>query len=156
MTLFSLLFFLHIPFYMSKILTVSCSWLLFCCRGMRREVWNAAFFSECFPLQLFQLLFLQELEAVSIGEELVVLQGVLSSTTLAQISKQFMLLLSFHLTYSKGLKTDVCHMAQKMLSHPPLVTSGLKISKVITAINHYSISPKERRQLLTITLLSAK
>lgn len=98
--------------------------------------------------QLFQLLFLQEWEweAVSIGQELLVLQGVLSSPAWAQTSKQFMLLLSFHLTGSKGLKTDVCHMALKMLSHPSLVTSGLKI-QVITAINHYSISPEESSTL---------
>lgn len=32
--------------------------------------------------------------------------------------KWFMLLLSFCLTYSKGSKSDVCHMALKMLTHP--------------------------------------
>lgn len=110
------------------------------------------------PPQLFQLLFLQEWEweAVGIGEELLMLQGVLSSPPWAQTSNQLMLWLSFHLTYAKGFKTGVCHMAQKMLSHPSLVTSGLKTSEVITAINPYSISPKERRQLLTIPLLNAK
>lgn len=50
MTLFSLLFFLYILFYLSEILSVSCSWPLFCCKGMRKDVYSAAFFSECLPL----------------------------------------------------------------------------------------------------------
>lgn len=50
MTVFSLLFFLYIPFYLSEILRVSCSCPLFCFKGMRKEVFNAAFFSECLPL----------------------------------------------------------------------------------------------------------
>jgi len=69
--------------------------------------------------------------------------------------KQFALLLSVPVTYSKSPQTAVCHMALKMLTHPFLGTAGLKISKVITAINR-KLSLKEGRQLLTILFLSAK
>lgn len=157
MTLFSLLFFLYIPFYLSEVLC---------------ELQLAPFLlyrHEERGLQCCLFLWMPPTTAVSAAVSAGVRvrssrhQGrAVSASESAQQPKlgtdkqAIYAVVVFPSDLFKRPQNWCFPHGTENVELPFLSNIRLKTSEVIQAINHYSISPKERRQLLTIPLLSAK